>query len=122
MRRVMGCDVVSTTVGSISSACYGSAMSLSPDGKAIAFENAATTFTEQTCFATPVASTATSASANSTCQPGVYALGWLDASTAVEVTPGSTSYSLQLPLSLYDIRSDRKLRDLGVSGIFGGLL
>jgi hypothetical protein len=79
---------------------------LSPDGNAVAAQNIVVT-------ASSVASTARQAAGTSS---GLVAVGWLNVSTVVEADQQSGQ------LSLYFANGMVKLRDLGVSGIFEGLL
>jgi hypothetical protein len=79
---------------------------LSPDGNAVAAQNIVLT-------ASSVASTARQAAGTSS---GLVAVGWLNVSTVVEADQQSGQ------LSLYRANGMVKLRDLGVSGIFEGLL
>jgi hypothetical protein len=77
---------------------------LSPGGDAIAFHDAVVT-----------PESLASAARQNSYQPSINALGWLDDSTVVEST-------LAGGLALYDAHGLTKIRDLGVSGIFEGLL
>lgn len=79
---------------------------LSPDASAVAVQNLILTSS----------SVASSARQAGTGQPQKVALGWLDANTVVEADYQTSA------LSLYQARGLIKIRDLGVSGIFEGLL
>ena len=79
---------------------------LSPDGNAVAAQNIV-------LRASSIASTARQAAGASS---GLVAVGWLNVSTVVEADQQSGQ------LSLYAANGMVKLRDLGVSGIFAGLL
>jgi hypothetical protein len=78
---------------------------LSPDANAVAVQGIVVTRT----------SVASAARHNNGGQSQLVALGWLDANTVIEAS--STGQ-----LSLYEARSVVKIRDLGFSGIFEGLL
>ena len=79
---------------------------LSPDGSAVAAQNAVIT-------ASKVASAARQAGGSYT---QMVAVGWLDANTVVEADQQSGQ------LSLYQALGMVKLQDLGVSGLLAGLL
>jgi hypothetical protein len=84
---------------------YYDGLWLSPDANAIAVQNLVLTRT----------SVASAARQNNGGGSPLTALGWLDANTLVEATASGQ-------LSLYEARGLVKIRDLGVSGIFEGLL
>jgi len=78
---------------------------LSPDANAVAVQGIVVTRTN----------VASAARQNSGGQSQLVALGWLDSSTVIEATPSGQ-------LSLYEALGLTKIRDLGVTGIFEGLL
>jgi hypothetical protein len=78
---------------------------LSPDGNAVAAQGIVVTRT----------SVASAARQNNGGQSQQIALGWLDSSTLVEADQSGQ-------LSLYEAHGFTKIRDLGVGGIFEGLL
>jgi len=78
---------------------------LSPDANAVAVQSLVVT-------RTAVASAVRQAN---TVESRLTALGWLDANTVLEGSPSGE-------LSLYDAHSLVKIRDLGVSGIFEGIV
>lgn len=91
--------------GSVPSNNYYYGLWLSPDAKAVAVQGLVVT----SAGVVSVGPQATSGPSQLT------ALGWLDANTVVEATPAGQ-------LSLYEAHGLTKIRDLGVSGIFEGLI
>jgi hypothetical protein len=91
--------------GSVPSNNYYYGLWLSPDTNAVAVQ-----------YLVVTAAGAVSLPAQSTTGAGqLSALGWLDANTVVEATAAGQ-------LSLYEAHGLTKIRDLGVSGLFEGLL
>jgi hypothetical protein len=78
---------------------------LSPDANAVAVQGIVVTRT----------SVASAARRDNYGQSQLVALGWLDSSTVIEAAPSGE-------LSLYEAHGLTKIRDLGLSGIFEGLL
>lgn len=78
---------------------------LAPDANAVAVQNIVLTRT----------SVASSARQFNGGQSPLIALGWLDSNTVIEADPSGQ-------LSLYDAHGLTKIRDLGLSGLFEGLL
>jgi hypothetical protein len=77
---------------------------LSPDANAVAVQNIVVTRTS-----------VASAARQDNGQPLLVALGWLDAGTVLEAAPSGQ-------LSLYSAHGLTKIRDLGLSGLFEGVL
>ena len=103
VRTSTGATLWQASVPSDNNYYYG--LWLSPDAKAVAVQGLVVTPTGTVS----VGSQATSGPSQLT------ALGWLDSNTVVEATP--TGH-----LSLYEAHGLTKIRDLGVSGIFEGLI